>query len=91
MSLRSVHVMICDLLVMQCGVPIARMELLDPASINACNKYSKLSLDTKHTLFFEFHGSERGITEQAETVGEITKDCGGSNFEFAKVCKSYFI
>ncbi|XP_075252805.1 putative D-lactate dehydrogenase, mitochondrial isoform X3 [Convolutriloba macropyga] len=72
-------------MVMQCGVPIARMELLDPASIRACNNYSKLSLEEKHTLFFEFHGSEKGITEQAETVGEITGDLGGSNFAFAKV------
>jgi len=71
-------------MVMQCGVPIARMELLDPACINACNNYSKLSLDEKHTLFFEFHGSEKGITEQAETVGEITADLGGTNFAFAK-------
>ncbi|XP_075252806.1 putative D-lactate dehydrogenase, mitochondrial isoform X4 [Convolutriloba macropyga] len=71
-------------MVMQCGVPIARMELLDPASIRACNNYSKLSLEEKHTLFFEFHGSEKGITEQAETVGEITGDLGGSNFAFAK-------
>ena len=76
--------------VMQCGVPIARMELLDPGSIEACNVYSKMNLETKPTLFFEFHGSDRGITEQAETVGELAEEMGGSGFTFAKVC-SHFI
>ncbi|MEZ5739925.1 MAG: FAD-linked oxidase C-terminal domain-containing protein [Burkholderiaceae bacterium] len=45
----------------QMGVPIARSEFLDAATIKAINAYSKLSLREQTTLFFEFHGTEAGV------------------------------
>jgi D-lactate dehydrogenase (cytochrome) len=66
----------------QCGVPIARMELIDAAQMQAINRYSKTSFPEKVALFLEFHGSSTSVKEQAETVGEICKDLGGSGFEW---------
>ncbi|MCK5276051.1 MAG: FAD-binding protein, partial [Alphaproteobacteria bacterium] len=68
----------------QMGVPVARMELLDDLQMKACIAYSKLEgYEEKPTLFFEFHGSENYTAEQAETVGEITSENGGSAFKWA--------
>ncbi len=69
----------------QMGVPVARMELLDELQMKACIAYSKLDgYDERPTLFFEFHGSENYTAEQAETVGEISAENGGSDFKWAR-------
>ena len=67
----------------QCGIPIARIELLNALSMKAINAYSKLSYPEAPTLFLEFHGSKTGVEEQAEAVGEIAKDQGGGDFAWA--------
>ncbi len=70
--------------VLQYGIPVARMELLDEAQMAACINFSKLEgLDVKPTLFFEFHGSEASAKEQAETVQGIAEEFGGSRFSWA--------
>lgn len=67
----------------QLGVPVARIELLDEVQMRACNLYSKLDFPEQPTLFFEFHGTEAGVQEQAETVGELASEFGGANFQWA--------
>jgi len=66
----------------QCGIPIARIELIDAAQMKAINQYSKTSFPEKVALFLEFHGSHASVKEQAEAVGEICEDFGGSEFEW---------
>jgi len=66
----------------QCGIPIARVELLDADQMRAINRYSKTSYPEKIALFLEFHGSKSSVQEQAETVGEICAELGGSGFEW---------
>ncbi|MEQ8585112.1 MAG: FAD-linked oxidase C-terminal domain-containing protein [Thalassobaculaceae bacterium] len=71
-------------LTIQSGVPVARMELLDDTQMGACIRHSKLEgYDARPTLFFEFHGSETGVVEQAETVQAIAADFGGTDFKWA--------
>jgi D-lactate dehydrogenase (cytochrome) len=67
----------------QMGVPIARCELLDANAVRAVNAQSKLGLRESPMLLMEFHGSEAGVKEQAETVQAIASDMGGENFEWA--------
>ncbi|MCH7793858.1 MAG: FAD-binding protein [Proteobacteria bacterium] len=70
------------ILTIQSGIPVARIELLDEVQMDALNRYSKLNYAVLPTLFFEFHGTERGVREQAETVGEIAAELGGSDFRW---------
>ena len=67
----------------QLGVPIARCELLDTASIAAINRYSKMNLVEAPMLFFEFHGTAAGIEEQATRVAEIARENGGEEFAWS--------
>jgi D-lactate dehydrogenase (cytochrome) len=67
----------------QTGVPVARMELLDEVQVGACNAYSKLDLPVQPTLFFEFHGTEASVAEQAERVGAIAEGWNGGGFQWA--------
>ena len=72
------------ILTIQTGIPIARIELLDEVQIDAVNRYAKLDLTVAPTLFLEFHGTEAGVAEQAELVGEICRDHGGGDFRWAR-------
>jgi D-lactate dehydrogenase (cytochrome) len=69
--------------IIQYGIPIARVELVDETAIAAINHYSKLSLKQRPTLFFEFHGTPLGAQEQAETTQGICAEHGGSDFEWS--------
>jgi D-lactate dehydrogenase (cytochrome) len=71
------------ILTIQNGVPVARIELLDEAQIDAINKYSKLDNRVAPTLFFEFHGTAAGVAEQTETVKTIAAEHGGDDFRWA--------
>ena len=67
----------------QMGVPIARCELLDVNAVRAVNAQSKLGLREAPMLLMEFHGSDAGVKEQAQTVQAIAAELGGENFEWA--------
>jgi D-lactate dehydrogenase (cytochrome) len=69
--------------IIQMGVPIARCELLDAHAIRAVNLHDKLGLREAPMLLMEFHGSEAGVAEQAQTVQEIAHEFGGEDFEWA--------
>jgi len=67
----------------QLGVPVARVELLDALTLQAINRYSKTTLPEAPTLFFEFHGSDSSVQEQAELTQEIAQGNGGQDFQWA--------
>lgn len=67
----------------QMGVPIARVEFVDTLAVRAINRHSNLTLREAPMLFFEFHGTESGVQEQARTVQDIVAEHGGEDFEWA--------
>jgi D-lactate dehydrogenase (cytochrome) len=68
----------------QLGVPVARIELLDEAQMEAVNRYSKTSYPVAPMLFFEFHSdSARHVADQAETVQALALEHGGRDFTWA--------
>ncbi len=69
--------------IVQLGIPIARMELMDRGLIKAVNAYSGLNMKIEDTLAFEFHGSPAGVAEQVEMVSAIVEENGGKDFEWA--------
>src|SRR4051812_7960134 len=70
--------------ILQHGIPVARMELLDDVQMGACIAYSKLEgLASLPTLFFEFHGSTAAVGEQAQQAEEIAAGCDGQGFRWA--------
>ena len=69
--------------IIQMGVPIARVELIDANSVRMVNAHSKLSLREEPMLLMEFHGSPTGVKEQAELVQELAHGHGGNAFEWA--------
>ncbi len=69
--------------IIQLGVPIARVELIDVNTVRMVNAYSKLALREEPMLLMEFHGSPAGVKEQAETVQELASGHGGNAFEWA--------
>ncbi|MFQ5775150.1 MAG: FAD-binding oxidoreductase [Kiloniellaceae bacterium] len=71
------------ILTIQSGIPVARIELLDEVQMDAVNRFAKLDYPVLPTLFFEFHGTEAGVREQVETVGEIAREFGGGDFRWA--------
>ena len=71
--------------VIQYGVPIARIEMLNADQMGISINYSKLKdIEAVPTLFFEFHGSESSNKENIKIVEELSKDNKGSSFKWAK-------
>jgi D-lactate dehydrogenase (cytochrome) len=69
--------------VIQLGVPIARVELIDHNTVRMVNAHSKLGLREEPLLLMEFHGSPASVKEQAELVQEIASSHNGNAFEWA--------
>ncbi len=69
--------------IIQMGIPIARVELIDSNTVRMVNAYAKLGLKEAPLLLMEFHGSPASVKEQAELVQEIASEFGGMEFEWA--------
>ncbi len=69
--------------VIQMGIPIARIELVDAEHIIAINAYSKLTMVVQPTLFVEFHGTDAATHEQANMFADIASEFGAGPIEWA--------
>ena len=70
--------------ILQAGIPIARIELLDDVQMDACIAYSKLEgYRALPTLLLEFHGTTAAVAEQAALAQDITAEYGAHGFQWA--------
>jgi D-lactate dehydrogenase (cytochrome) len=79
----------CQAVIMtiQMGVPVARIELINGIGMRSINAYSKLDYPEGPCLFLEFHGTDAGVKEQAETFGEVAAEFGGGPFHWTEVAE----
>lgn len=66
--------------IIQLGVGVARVELLDKAAVKSVNAYSKTALPEQNMLLLEFHGSKEVVNHEAKLAGAILADHGGTGF-----------
>ncbi len=57
--------------IIQLGVPMARIELLDEVMVDALNRFNQLDYPVAPTLMLEFHGGPKSVAEQVEEVTAI--------------------
>lgn len=74
----------CVIATIQTGLPVARIEFLDEATVAAVNAFSGLDLPVAPLLLLEFHGSPAAVTEQAERFGEAAAEFGAAGFQWAR-------
>ena len=73
----------CVIATIQMGIPMARIEFLDAESVAAVNAASGTGLPVMPHLMVEFHGSQAGVAEQAESFGAIVEEFGGHDFRWS--------
>jgi D-lactate dehydrogenase (cytochrome) len=73
----------CVIAIMQAGLTVARIELLDALMMRGVNLYARLGAPETATLFLEFHGTEAAVQEQAQRAQAIAADFDGSGFQWA--------
>jgi D-lactate dehydrogenase (cytochrome) len=67
----------------QSGIPMARIEFVDAATVAAFNQRDKAGMPEEPHLLVEFHGSPAAVAEEAERFGEIVAEAGGKGFRWA--------
>jgi D-lactate dehydrogenase (cytochrome) len=68
--------------ILQAGIPIARVELVDEPSIKQVNHFSDTNYKEGPTLFLEFHGNEAGLKQDVEFTRDIVADHNCLDIEF---------
>ncbi|MEV4570261.1 FAD-linked oxidase C-terminal domain-containing protein [Nonomuraea sp. NPDC049419] len=65
------------------GLEPARIELLNPVTVRACNAYSGLGLPETVHLFVELHGGEDEVSGRARAFGDLVKEHGGTGYAWS--------
>lgn len=68
--------------ILQAGIPVARVELVDEQSIKQMNLFSDTTYNEVPTLFLEFHGNEAGLGQDVAFMKEIVMDMNCQEIEF---------
>jgi D-lactate dehydrogenase (cytochrome) len=71
----------------QSGVPVARIELVNALQMRALKLHAHLPYPEGPCLFVEFHGTDAGVVEQAESFGATAGDWQGGPFLWTSVAE----
>ena len=63
--------------VIQLGIPVAIIELLDEVMVDAINRYQGTDSPVTPTLLLEFHGAKGAVQEQVREVAQVVGARGG--------------
>ena len=66
------------------GINVMRMEFVDKNTMKQVNQYGDYQYPEKHSLFFEFAGTEQAVEEEVAFVNELMRELGCENWEVAK-------
>ncbi|MDO6586513.1 FAD-linked oxidase C-terminal domain-containing protein [Salipiger sp. 1_MG-2023] len=72
------------ILTIQCGLPMARIELVDEMMVRGFNLAQNAGLPEKPHLFIELHGTPEAVREQLERFREIASDANADNWQEAQ-------
>lgn len=67
----------------QTGLPVARIEFVDAATVAAVNAHSTADFPQRPHLLVEFHGSDHAVAEDAARFAEIARDHGATGIDHA--------
>lgn len=73
----------CVTQTMQLGIPMARIEFMDPMAMRAINLHMGSDYREEPHLMVEFNGSPDAVRANAEAFGEIAAEHGGQGFQWA--------
>ncbi|KPV43449.1 2-hydroxy-acid oxidase [Alicyclobacillus ferrooxydans] len=68
--------------IMNSGISMGRIELVDEYTIDAVNRAKGTSYTTQPTLFLEFHGSEAAVQADVAVTKEVCEEAGAADFVF---------
>lgn len=76
--------------ILQAGIPIARVELVDEDSMKQANLHSETDYKEVPTLFLEFHGNEAGLKQDIDFMKDIVElhHCTGIEFEKSNAARN---
>lgn len=66
----------------QMGIPMARIEFVDAATVAVFNSYAGAGMPVCPHLLVEFHGSPGAVDDDAQSFGEIVADHSGQDFQW---------
>ncbi|KPP92049.1 MAG: D-lactate dehydrogenase (cytochrome) Dld [Rhodobacteraceae bacterium HLUCCA08] len=69
--------------VIQTGLPVARIEFVDAATVAAVNAHSKADFPPRPHLLVEFHGAEDSVARDAARFARIAADHGATGIDHA--------
>lgn len=73
----------CVAQTMQVGIPMARIEFMDPLGMRAVNMHMGSNYPEQPHLMVEFNGSPDAVKADAEAFGALAEENGGTGFAWA--------